>query len=70
MADNGIGITHERYTTIVPFPLANMPGNLAVPDPMSQHLAKAAQEPINVDILPEVLDTLARADSSFVKLKR
>eukprot|EP00892_Ulva_mutabilis_P002377 jgi/Ulvmu1/1213/UM109_0011.1 len=70
MTDDCIGVTHERYTTIVPFPLTNMPGNLAVPDPMSQHLAKAAQEAINVDILPEVLETLARTDTSFVKLKR
>lgn len=70
MADDCVGITHERYTTIVPFPLTNMPSNLAVSDPMSQHLTKAAQEPINVEFLPEVLDTLALADSSFVKLKR
>lgn len=70
MAHDCIGITHERYTTVVPFPLTSMPAHTAVPDPMSEPLAKAAQEAINVDILPDLIDTLARSDTSFVKLKR
>lgn len=70
MVDNCIGVAHERYTTVVPFPLTSMPSHAAVPDPMIEALPKAAQEPINVDILPQLMDSLARADTSFVKLKR
>lgn len=70
MADDCIGIAHERYTTVVPFPLTSMPAHAAVPDPMSEPLVKAAQENIDIDMLPELIDTLARADVSFVKLKR